>query len=203
MQELDSWLMISWPWYVGALVLLLVLAVVPELIRRYRHDADERRIQKVFKDANATFRKDVAFPDGMEGYVFVDYLVLTPNGVVVMDMQDYNGFIFGAANIDHWTQMVRRRGYKFENPLHQNSWRVQVIKSLVKEAPVIGRVLFSSASQFPKGLPEGVSHVSTLSTDVTRLFENKAVSDALRGEWEQLLAIAIDAKSPNWHKPAK
>lgn len=201
MIKFEIWLEENWPWWVGAIIILVVVAVVPELIRRFRRDAEQRRITQIFKDRGAAFVKDVAFPDGMDGFVFVDYLVLTPDGILVLDMQDYNGFIFGATNIDHWTQMVRRRGYKFENPLHQNSWRVQVIKTITKDSPAMGRVLFSSSSQFPKGLPEGVSHATTLAADLAPLFDNKSIPDSLRTVWDALIATAIDSRSPHWHKP--
>lgn len=203
MEDFALWFEVTGVWWLAALLLLVTLAVGPELYRRYRRDAEARKIAQIFKDKNATYRKSVAFPDGMDGYVFIDYLVLTPDGIMVMDMQDYNGFIFGAPNIDHWTQMVRRRGYKFENPLHQNAWRVQVIKTLTQDAPVVGRVVFSSASQFPKGLPEGVSHMTTLATDMGSFFDNKSVPDGLRSAWDTLVSRAIDVTSSHWHKPEK
>jgi hypothetical protein len=200
MVELEIWLEENWFWWAGGLLVLVLLAVVPELIRRFRRDAEQRRIAQIFKERGAPFVKDVAFPDGMDGYVFVDYLVLTPDGILVMDLQDYNGFIFGAPNIDHWTQMVRRRGYKFENPLHQNAWRVQVIKTITKDAPAFGRVLFSAASQFPKGMPEGVSHMTTLAADLAPLFQNKSTPDSLKTVWDALVVTGVDARSQQWQK---
>ncbi len=200
MIEFQIWLEENWMWWAGGITLLVLLAVVPELIRRFRRDAEQRRIAQIFKERGAPFVKDVAFPDGMDGLVFVDYLVLTPDGILVMDLQDYNGFIFGAANIDHWTQMVRRRGYKFENPLHQNSWRVQSIKALTKDSPAFGRVLFSNSSQFPKGMPEGVSHMTTLAADLAPMFDNKSISDVLKTTWDALIVTAVDSKSPQLNK---
>ena len=119
---------------------------------------------------------------------------------VVLDVQDYNGFIFGGPNTDQWTQMVRQRGYKFENPLHQNSWRLQIIRAFVKDTPLIGKVVFSSVSQFPKGIPEGVLHVSTLSEDLAQLADNKEIPEMVRKAWDKLSTHAIDARSPDWKK---
>ena len=191
----------SWPveyWLVLAMAVVGAVALtlaVPLLLRIYRRDAEQRRIAKLVKSLNTEFLKNVGFPDGMDGLVFVDYLVLTPSGILVVDLQDYAGFIFGAANIDQWTQMVRRRGFKFENPLHQNAWRVQAVQALVKDAPVLGRVVFSSVSQFPKGVPEGVSHVSTVITDIAPLFDNKTVTDTLRKSWDELVAHGVAASA--------
>ena len=190
-------------WLVTAIAVVIAVAVtilIPILLRRYRRDAEQRRVAKIIKALNITALKNVAFPDGMDSYVFIDYLLLTPAGIVVLDLQDYNGFIFGGPNIDQWTQMVRQRGYKFENPLHQNAWRVQIIRSLVEDAPLIGKVVFSSVSQFPKGIPEGIVHVSTLSEDLAQLLDNKTVPEIVRKAWDKLSTHAIDARSPDWKK---
>lgn len=194
MQEPQSWPVEYWLVLAMAVVGTVALTLaVPLLLRIYRRDAEQRRVAKLIKNLHADFLKNASFPDGMDGYVYVDYLVLTPSGILVVDLQDYAGFIFGAANIDQWTQMVRRRGYKFENPLHQNAWRVQAVQALVDDAPVLGRVLFSSVSQFPKGIPDGVSHVSTIAADLAPLFDNKSVSDSLRQSWDKLVAHSVTA----------
>lgn len=201
MEELNT--VVRQDWLVTAIAVIIAVAVtmvVPVILRRYRRDAEQRRVAKIIKALNIPALKNVAFPDGMESYVFVDYVLLTPAGIVVLDVQDYNGFIFGGPNIDQWTQMVRQRGYKFENPLHQNAWRLQIIRSFVKDAPLIGKVVFSSVSQFPKGIPEGVLHVSTLSEDLAQLVDNKEVPDVVRKAWEKLSSHAIDARSPDWKK---
>ncbi len=185
------------------IVVIIAVAIVfaaPMALRRYRRDAEQRRVAKIVKNLNIVSQKNVAFPDSMDGYVFVDYLLLTPAGIVVLDLQDYNGFIFGGPNIDQWTQMVRQRGYKFENPLHQNAWRLQILRALVKDAPLIGKVVFSSVSQFPKGIPEGVLHVSTLSADLAELIDNKETPEAVRKAWDELLGHAVDARSPDWKR---
>ena len=201
MQEFNAvieqdWLVIA----VAVIIAVVATLVVPIILRRYRRDAEQRRVAKIVKNLNITSVKNVALPDGMEGYVFVDYLLLTSIGIVVLDVQDYNGFIFGGPNIDQWTQMVRQRGYKFDNPLHQNAWRMQIIRSFVKDAPLIGKVVFSSVSQFPKGIPEGVSHVSTLNEELAELVENKDVPEMVRKVWDELLTHIIDARSPVWKK---
>jgi hypothetical protein len=45
--------------------------------------------------------------------------------------------------------------------------------------------------------------MSTLATDMGSFFDNKSVSDSLRGVWDALVTRAIDATSSQWHKPAK
>ncbi len=201
MQELIT--VIEQDWLVIAVAVIIAVAatfVVPVLLRRYRRDAEQRRVAKIVKNLNITAVKNMALPDGMEGYVFIDYLLLTSTGIVVLDLQDYNGFIFGGPNIDQWTQMVRQRGYKFDNPLHQNAWRMQIIRSFVKDAPLIGKVVFSSVSQFPKGIPEGVSHVSTLSEELAELADNKEIPEMVRKAWDELSTHTIDARSSGWKK---
>jgi hypothetical protein len=183
-----------------ALITLLagVIVMVPALIKRIRRDADKRQLLKFFKVRGAKYVKDVAFPDGMDGYVFVDYLLLTPAGVVVVDLQDYNGFIFGGPNLEQWTQMVHYRGYKFANPVQQIALCIHAIKSHAKNVPVLGHVVFSSACEFPKGVPQGVSQFSTFNDDINYLFEGASVPEAYEKIWQELLDAAIDSKSQQW-----
>src|SRR5437588_7966815 len=48
---------------------------------------------------------DALVPDGMGGGYHVDYLLLTQRGVVVIDLRDVRGNIFGADQMAEWTVM--------------------------------------------------------------------------------------------------
>src|SRR5580704_11100401 len=48
---------------------------------------------------------DTLVPDGMGGGFHVDYLLLTLRGVVVIDLRDVRGNIFGGDQMAEWTVM--------------------------------------------------------------------------------------------------
>src|SRR5256885_13084397 len=50
---------------------------------------------------------DVLVPDGMGGGFHVDFLLLTARGVVVIDLRDVTGNIFGGDQMAAWTVMDR------------------------------------------------------------------------------------------------
>jgi len=99
----------------------------------------------------------VSLVDEAEGEFHYDHICLTSTGIVVVDVKDFKGLLFGGANTDQWTQVIGSRSYKFENPLYHNREKVQTIKSLIDdEIPVFGCVVFTNAGSFPKDQPEGV-----------------------------------------------
>lgn len=167
-----------------SLLLLLVIAII---VRRHlRATREERKIKRTMLKVSYQLMPNVELPDEVEGSVHIDYLVLTPGGIVVMDVQNYRGILFGAENIDYWTQLVGHKSYKFDNPLPYNQVRVQSVKARVPDVHVEGRVVFSSAGSFPKGIPPGVSVVDDLQKDLAHLFGSEEVPASLKGAWDAL-----------------
>lgn len=172
-----------------ALGALTILAMLAALWMRYlRNTADKRRNLKIIRELGTQYLHDVLVPDGVDGFVAIDFLVLTPGGIVVVDMQNYSGLLFGGERTENWTQMLGFRGYKFTNPLPANRLRIQAVKMSVPGVPVAGRVVFSSSGRFPKGIPEGVSMLSTLKDDIAPLMKNDVVPPNLQKAWETLLS---------------
>ncbi|MEK6750121.1 MAG: nuclease-related domain-containing protein [Pseudomonadota bacterium] len=172
-----------------ALGALTILAMLAALWMRYlRNTADKRRNLKIIRELGTQYLHDVLVPDGVDGFVAIDFLVLTPGGIVVVDMQNYSGLLFGGERTENWTQMLGFRGYKFTNPLPANRLRIQAVKMSVPGVPVAGRVVFSSSGRFPKGIPEGVSMLSTLKDDIAPLMKNDVGPPNLQKAWETLLS---------------
>ncbi|MDH4275410.1 MAG: NERD domain-containing protein [Gammaproteobacteria bacterium] len=169
-------------------VLVLLGAIAALWMRYLRNTADKRRNLKIIRDLGTQYLHDVLVPDGVDGFVAIDFLILTPGGIVVIDMQNYNGLLFGGERTENWTQMLGFRGYKFTNPLPANRLRIQAIKMAVPGVPVAGRVVFSSNGRFPKGIPDGVSMLGTLKDDMMPLMKNGEVPSTLQKAWEVLLS---------------
>jgi len=62
---------------------------------------------------------DVIFPTS-NGTTQVDHLLLSYNGIFVIETKNINGWIFGSERSKQWTQSLYGKKYKFQNPLHQN-----------------------------------------------------------------------------------
>jgi hypothetical protein len=120
--------------------------------RRARRRALLARLERVAFDA----AHQVLVPDGMGGYIHIDHLLLTPRGVLVLDTRRVVGLIFGGDQMSDWTVMGRGRRFTFDNPQPALYDRVAAVKALVGDVPVEGRLLFSNAGKFTKGIPKYV-----------------------------------------------
>ena len=156
-------------------------------LRHRRRTAEDRMLVRSIRRVSDTFLRHVIVPDGVDGYVSIDFLILTPGGVLVLMVQNYSGILFGGARIDYWTQMLRHKSFKFDNPLPGNELRVASIQNMVgPDTPVTGRVVFTNNGEFPKGIPEGVSMIDQLAEDLADYVQAGEVSDENRGAWERL-----------------
>jgi len=96
--------------------------------------------------------------------------------------------IFGSENISHWTQVVERRSYSFDNPLRQLEVDLVTIKSLIPGVPVKGYVVFDRDSFFPKGKPKIVLTLNEIKQNIS-IFREGTISDELKEAWEKLRMI--------------
>lgn len=163
-------------------VLLLVLAYKP-----LRELVDRLRIRWAVRSLGADSMRDVVIPDGMDGHVYIEHLVLTPARVLVVSVKRYGGAIFGGQNMDMWAQVTGNRSYKFPNPLHDVEAAVLAVKSHLPDVDVEGLILFDRDSSFPKGKPPGVLHISEIKQ--RKSDRRRDIPDAVRGAWSKLLEL--------------
>ena len=148
----------------AVLTTLLLLAVLGMLVWRWH--IKRHQIPRLLSSLGGIYVRDLIIPDGVGGTIQTDFLVLLRGGVLVLDVKNYRGALFGAENAPLWSQMVRARSFKFTNPLPENTLRVQSLKLLLPSVPVIGRVVFMHEGRFPRDMPAGVSMLDTLATDL-------------------------------------
>jgi hypothetical protein len=124
----------SWRWY-----------------RRYRA---RKSLRAAVIGGAADHLANTLVPDGMGGGYHVDYLLLTMRGVVVIDLRDVRGNIFGGDQMAEWTVMDGARRFTFTNPQSALYDRIAAVKAVAGDVPVEGRIVFTSRGRFPKGLPK-------------------------------------------------
>src|SRR5262245_7708523 len=102
------------PQLVGyALLALAGAALLFWIWQRYRRFLVRRGIRATVDAVAYEFLSDVLITDGMEGYFHFDFLLLTQRGILVLDLREVPGVIFGGDQMDEWTVMTRRRRYTF------------------------------------------------------------------------------------------
>ena len=172
-------------WNAGPILMLLILVLII-VVWKIKNTSEKEKLIRRLKKLGEGMLVDIEIPDGVGSRIHLDCLLLTKAGILVIDVKDYGGMIFGAESIDTWTQVVGSKSYKFDNPLFQNQERVMAVKSLSFGAPVTGRVIFTAAGEFPKGKPEGVSIPSTLDADLNYINEYNELSSSMLDGWEQI-----------------
>ena len=173
-----------------ALVLGALGWLALRLWRRYR---ERRALLGRIAAVAADHLRDVILPDGNGGWFHVDFLLLSPAGIVVVDLRDLPGLIFGGEQMTEWTVMQKTRRFTFANPLGALYDRVAVVRQIAGEGvPVEGRVVFTDRGHFPKGHPRQVTRLGSLATDLPRLTGAADDPDLerLRPAWERVRAVA-------------
>jgi hypothetical protein len=131
---------------------------------------------------------DSLVPDGMGGSYHVDFLLLTLRGVVVIDLRDVKGNIFGGDQMAEWTVMDGAQRFTFTNPQSALYDRIAAVKAVAGEVPVEGRIVFTRRGKFPKGLPKWTLMVDALRSEFPPAdFESPADSARrFRDGWQRL-----------------
>ncbi len=149
--------------------LLLVAAGAAGLWAYRRHRARRALLDRI-ESVAAEYLQDVLLPDGAGGWFHVDFLLLTGMGLIVIDLRDVHGLIFGSEQMTEWTVMQKSRRFTFPNPLGPLYDRMAVVRALVGEStPVEGRVVFTDRGSFPKGHPRAVTRLASLASEIPPL----------------------------------
>ena len=141
---------------------VMVAALFYYLVRAWRIRAQLKRLDQSIIGVGSQYVRNILVPDGMGASMHVDYLLLTSRGVLVIDLRDVRGNIFGGDQMTEWTVMNGASRSTFVNPQHALYDRVAAVRQLSSDMPVEGRILFTRRGRFPKGLPRWTLMVDSL-----------------------------------------
>ncbi|MCC7462742.1 MAG: NERD domain-containing protein [Gammaproteobacteria bacterium] len=140
-------------WILIGIAAVLAIAGLVQLLRWYRQRRQRAALIGAITARGFEHRHNVLIPDGQGGNLHIDFLLLTVRGVVVIDLRDVAGNIFGGDQMTEWTVMHHARRYTFANPQTALYDRIAAVRALADDVPVEGRILFTRRGRFPKGLP--------------------------------------------------
>ena len=152
-----------WAWPVAAA--LLVLAAMGWGFLQWRMYRARRAIDAAIASIAYEMMKNVLLPNGNGGQIHIHYLLLTQRGLLVLDLLDLPGAIFGGDQMIEWTVIGKKRRFTFANPQHALYDRMAAVRLLTGDVPVEGRVLFTVRSEFPKGKPRNVIRIDNITGD--------------------------------------
>ncbi len=171
----------NWVLPLAAVVVLFILWLV---YRRFfaRGTPFERALGEIsFERIEA-----LVIPSADEGEIQVDQLLLTSQGLLVLDVKDVQGAVFGGDKMQEWAVISDQRRYTFPNPQPALYDRIAAVRQIVREVPVEGRILFLEGAEFTKGIPALVTNLDDLVAEFGEPDKSAAKYkvDSFRPHWE-------------------
>lgn len=92
------------------------------------------------------------------GTTQIDHVVLSRNGVFVVETKNMSGWIFGGVDQARWTQVLHRHKSQFQNPLRQNYKHIKVVQDLlgIEIGQLHNVVVFAGSAEPKTDMPANV-----------------------------------------------
>jgi hypothetical protein len=126
--------------------------------RRVHKDKLRRRLRDISQDVLVNF----FVPDGNGGEIHIDHLLLTDQGLVLLETNDLSGVVFAGNRLDTWSAVSEIGRITFDNPISRLQDRTAAISFLAPGVPIAAKVLFVNEATFPKGHPASVVTIPVL-----------------------------------------
>jgi hypothetical protein len=141
-------------------------------------------------------------PNADEGEIQIDKLILTSQGLLILEIKDAQGVVFGSDKMQDWTVIAEDRRYTFPNPQPSLYDRIAAVRQIVRQVPVSGRILFLDGAEFTKGVPDLVCNLEELVAEFGE--PDKAAAkfkvEAFKPHWE-LIRKAAEQRNAS-HSPS-
>ena len=82
-----------------------------------------------------TIFHDLLIKKNFNKFSQIDMVIPTKEGIIVFEVKEYSGWIFGSGNNRNWTQILAygEKKYKFYNPIKQNNTHITELKKTLKQ----------------------------------------------------------------------
>jgi len=182
-------------WF-ASLTALLVLLLFWLWYRKRR--ARKLSVDGVLDEIGYDRIHDLVIPNGDEGEILIDHLVLTSQGLLIVDVKDVQGIVFGSDKMQDWTVISSDRRYTFSNPQPALYDRIAAVRHIVRQVPVAGRIVFIDGAEFTKGVPGLVCDLDELLEQFGE--KNKSAAkvkvEAFKPHWDlirkEALSVQVD-----------
>ncbi len=175
-------------WTLGLAGVAVLLAVLLFYRRRRRGG----RLQRMLADIAYDRIEGLVIPNGDEGEIQIDHLLLTSQGLLVIDIKEVAGTVFGSDKMQQWTVISEDRRFTFPNPQPALYDRVAAVRHIVRDVPVAGRILFLDGAEFTKGTPAHVAGIDDVATEFGEPDKSAARTrvEAFKPHWDRIRRVA-------------
>lgn len=125
----------------------------------------QKEIEKLEKFSPGKFKvfHDLYIPKKDGSSSQIDHILLSEQGLFVIETKNYSGWIFGDESSKYWTQVIYKRKEKFLNPIWQNKGHIKALKGWLGEEyshiPIYSIVVFTPRAQLKSRIHFTQSHV--------------------------------------------
>lgn len=151
-----------------------------------------QRIRRALREISHDLMEDFFLSDAMGGHIHIDFLLLTNRGLLVLDMKNIAGVIFGADQMDEWVLMNGSKRHGFRNPLYALHDRVATVRTHARDTHTEGYVVFTDHGRFEKGVPSETVMLSHLVETIGPAGDD--YPQAFAESWRQLQKLAEQAQ---------
>lgn len=174
---------------------LLVLLAAWFVVRRRRNQA--RSLANVLNAIAFERLQGLVIPKADEGEIQIDHLILTAQGLLIIEIKDVQGAVFGSDKMQDWTVIGEDNRFTFSNPQHALYDRIAAVRQVVRQVPVAGRIVFLDGASFTKGVPSLVCDLDQLLDEFGE--QDKAAAKAkivaFKPHWEQIQKMSGQSES--------
>lgn len=189
-EQVPMWLLTA----VGGLVigLLILIALV---LRRRRNDG-VRQLREGIAAVSYEALHEIIIPGADDGDIQLEHVILTENGIAVVETRIVDGVVFGSDRMQDWTVIAGDRRFTFANPQHRLYDCVAALRQIIPDAPISGHILFSDAAQFTKGVPSDVAVLRDWLKQFAKVNRKKVPPrvEMLRKDWATLRECAVESQ---------
>jgi len=188
------------PWLGAAAVVVLLIGW---LVYRRKHGGN--RLKRVLADISHDRIDSLVIPNGDDGEIQIDHLLLTSQGLLIVDIKDAVGTVFGSDKMKEWAVISNERRYSFPNPQEALYDRIAAVRHIVRQVPVAGRILFLDGAEFTKGVPSMVSDLDQLYSEFGEPDKNAAKFkiEAFKPHWDLVRKAALGTQVDQMYSQRK
>lgn len=178
-----------------AAIAAVVLIVFWILLRRKR--SQTQSLAGVLNNIAFERIQGLVIPKADEGEIQIDHLILTAQGLLIIDIKDVEGAVFGGDKMQDWTVIGANNRFTFNNPQPALYDRIAAVRQIVRQVPVSGRIVFLDGATFTKGVPSLVCDLDELLGEFGD--QDKAAAkvkiEAFKPHWEQIQTLSDQAST--------
>jgi|GEM_PF-476796 len=186
----------------GLMAALLLAILGAAMLLRHRRDprTAARRLRMLLRASGLPHVRDVVIPDHVGGYTQVEYLLLTPRGIVLLEGQHYSGVIHGSAHAQRWVRFDGKRRHDFDNPFRRLRELAATLAALAPGAEIEVWLVVSGPLRFAKGIPDGALTLPALADALAS--RARPIPQEVFRVWDALLSrVACDPVAPRGSVP--